>query len=167
MIINIGLDLKGNEITNLKTQLTADNSTKAATTAFVKAQGYLTGIVSGDVTTALGFTPYNSTNPSGYTSAGATGDAHAATAHAGIETFDRASSVLTNASVFSNLTITNGYVTAVATRNLTPANIGAPKITSSTSAPSGGVTGDIHVNTSTNTVYIHDGSGWQGMNTYQ
>ena len=28
--------------------------------------GYLTGITSGNVTTALGYTPYNSTNPSGY-----------------------------------------------------------------------------------------------------
>lgn len=34
--------------------------------------GYITGVSSGDVTTALGFTPYNSTNPAGYiTSAGA------------------------------------------------------------------------------------------------
>lgn len=30
--------------------------------------GYITGISSSDVTTALGYTPYNSTNPSGYTS---------------------------------------------------------------------------------------------------
>lgn len=30
--------------------------------------GYITGITSSDVTTALGYTPYNSTNPSGYTS---------------------------------------------------------------------------------------------------
>lgn len=28
--------------------------------------GYITGITSGNVTTALGYTPYNSTNPSGY-----------------------------------------------------------------------------------------------------
>lgn len=28
--------------------------------------GFITGITSGDVTTALGYTPYNSTNPSGY-----------------------------------------------------------------------------------------------------
>jgi hypothetical protein len=31
--------------------------------------GYLTGITSGQVTTALGYTPYNSTNPNGYISA--------------------------------------------------------------------------------------------------
>ena len=30
--------------------------------------GYITGITSNDVTTALGYTPYNSTNPNGYTS---------------------------------------------------------------------------------------------------
>lgn len=30
--------------------------------------GYITGITSSDVTTALGFTPYNATNPNGYTS---------------------------------------------------------------------------------------------------
>ena len=30
--------------------------------------GYITGITSGNVTTALGFTPYNATNPSGYIS---------------------------------------------------------------------------------------------------
>lgn len=30
--------------------------------------GYITGINSSDVTTALGYTPYNSTNPNGYTS---------------------------------------------------------------------------------------------------
>lgn len=39
------------------TASTGDNSTKAASTAFVKAQGYLTGITSSQVTTALGYTP--------------------------------------------------------------------------------------------------------------
>ena len=33
--------------------------------------GYITGITSSDVTTALGYTPYNSTNPSGYISSAA------------------------------------------------------------------------------------------------
>ena len=35
-------------------------------TAVTGSAGYLTGITSGQVTTALGFTPYNATNPSGY-----------------------------------------------------------------------------------------------------
>lgn len=39
-----------------------------ATKTWVGNQGYLTGITSGDVTTALGYTPYNSSNPNGYTS---------------------------------------------------------------------------------------------------
>ena len=33
---------------------------------FTNDSGYLTGITSGNVTTALGYTPYNATNPSGY-----------------------------------------------------------------------------------------------------
>lgn len=37
-----------------------------ATKQWVNNQGYITGITSSDVTTALGFTPYNATNPNGY-----------------------------------------------------------------------------------------------------
>ena len=37
-----------------------------ATENWVSAQGYITGINSSDVTSALGYTPYNSSNPSGY-----------------------------------------------------------------------------------------------------
>lgn len=44
--INITVPTNNNELTN--------------------GAGYITGITSSDVTTALGFTPYNSTNPSGY-----------------------------------------------------------------------------------------------------
>lgn len=36
------------------------------TNQLTNGAGYITGISSGNVTTALGFTPYNSTNPSGY-----------------------------------------------------------------------------------------------------
>lgn len=39
-----------------------------ATETWVGQQGYITSISSGDVTTALGYTPYDSSNPSGYTS---------------------------------------------------------------------------------------------------
>ena len=39
----------------------------AANTYSLDTATYLTGITSGDVTTALGFTPYNATNPAGYT----------------------------------------------------------------------------------------------------
>lgn len=37
-----------------------------ATESWVNNRGYITGITSSMVTTALGYTPYNSTNPSGY-----------------------------------------------------------------------------------------------------
>lgn len=37
-----------------------------ATENWVNNQGYLTGITSSDVTSALGYTPYNATNPNGY-----------------------------------------------------------------------------------------------------
>jgi hypothetical protein len=39
----------------------------AANTYSLDTAVYITGITSGDVTTALGFTPYNATNPAGYT----------------------------------------------------------------------------------------------------
>lgn len=44
---------------------TLDNST-FATQTWVTNQGYITGITSAMVTTALGYTPYNSSNPAGY-----------------------------------------------------------------------------------------------------
>lgn len=39
----------------------------AANTYTLDTSSYITGITSSDVTTALGFTPYNATNPAGYT----------------------------------------------------------------------------------------------------
>jgi hypothetical protein len=36
------------------------------TNQLTNGAGYITGITSGNVTTALGFTPYNATNPNGY-----------------------------------------------------------------------------------------------------
>ena len=41
-------------------------STNAQSGAAIAGAGFLTGITSSDVTTALGYTPYNSTNPNGY-----------------------------------------------------------------------------------------------------
>ena len=38
--------------------------------SLVNDSGYITGITSSDVTTALGYTPYNSSNPSGYQTSG-------------------------------------------------------------------------------------------------
>lgn len=56
----------------------------------------------------------SSYSPSSFATAGHTHDS-----------FNRASSVLTGATVFSNIVVTNGIVTNIATRDITPANIGA------------------------------------------
>ena len=64
------IDFNAGTLTGITPQ-TSDNSTKLATTAYVQNQGYITGITSSDVTTALGYTPYNSTNPDGFISSAA------------------------------------------------------------------------------------------------
>lgn len=67
-----------NDFTNIPTKtsdlnndsgfITSSALSGYATETWVGQQGYITGITSGDVTTALGYTPYDSSNPSGYTS---------------------------------------------------------------------------------------------------
>lgn len=54
--------------TNDSGYITSSALTGYATQSWVGEQGYITGISSSDVTTALGYTPYNSSNPNGYTS---------------------------------------------------------------------------------------------------
>ena len=48
--------------------LTGTPSIPSDTSDLTNGAGYITGITSSDVTTALGYTPYDSTNPNGYTS---------------------------------------------------------------------------------------------------
>jgi hypothetical protein len=50
------------------------------TNQLTNGAGYITGITSGNVTTALGYTPYNSTNPSGYITSSGSISGNAATA---------------------------------------------------------------------------------------
>ena len=57
-------------------------------------------------------------------SAGDIGAQPAGTYNTQIETFDRVSSILSGANVFSNIVVSNGFVTAIATRALTLANLG-------------------------------------------
>lgn len=54
------------ELVNNVGYITSSALSGYATENFVTSQGYITGITSNDVTTALGYTPYNSTNPNGY-----------------------------------------------------------------------------------------------------
>ena len=65
------------DITDLETAISAKQDaltpgtdieiTQDNTINFTNLSGYITGITSSDVTTALGYTPYNSSNPDGYT----------------------------------------------------------------------------------------------------
>ena len=66
--------------------------------------GYITGITSGNVTTALGYTPYNVTNPSGYISGITSGD-------------------ITTALTYTPYDATNpaGYITGITSGNVTTA----------------------------------------------
>ena len=54
---------------NSSTDTTANITVPTDTSDLTNGAGYITGITSGDVTTALGYTPYNSSNPSGYQTA--------------------------------------------------------------------------------------------------
>lgn len=56
-------------LTNDAGYITSSALSGYATQTWVTSQGYLTGITSSDVTTALGYTPYNSSNPSNYQTA--------------------------------------------------------------------------------------------------
>jgi hypothetical protein len=63
--------------------------------------GYITGITSGNVTTALGFTPYNATNPSGYISSITSGNVTTALGYTPY-----------------NATNPNGYITGISFANV-------------------------------------------------
>lgn len=70
--LQTALDAKQNTILDLSTIRSGASLGATALqpndniTELVNNAGYITGITSSDVTTALGYTPYNSTNPNGY-----------------------------------------------------------------------------------------------------
>lgn len=53
---------------NNSSNVTANITVPTNTSDLTNGAGFITGITSSDVTTALGYTPYNSSNPNGYTS---------------------------------------------------------------------------------------------------
>ena len=53
---------------NASSNVTANITVPTNTNELTNGAGFITGITSSDVTTALGYTPYNSSNPNGYTS---------------------------------------------------------------------------------------------------
>ena len=91
----------------------------AANTYTLDTATYLTGITSGQVTTALGFTPYNATNPSGYiTSADLTGYITSSTAASTYQPLDgdlTAIAALAGATGFVKKTAANTYTLDTAT----------------------------------------------------
>ena len=72
--VNITVPTDTNDLTNGAGYITGINSSDVTTALgytpynSTNPDGYITGINSSDVTTALGYTPYDSSNPSGYTS---------------------------------------------------------------------------------------------------
>lgn len=75
-----GIDISASDVISAKvdgTTIGIDSITKEIkllssiptdTSDLTNGAGYITGITSGDVTTALGYTPYSNSNPNGYTS---------------------------------------------------------------------------------------------------
>jgi hypothetical protein len=53
---------------NASSNVTANITVPTKTSDLTNDNGFITGITSSDVTTALGYTPYNSSNPAGFTS---------------------------------------------------------------------------------------------------
>lgn len=54
------------DLTNDSGYITDSSLAGYATESWIEQQGYLTGVTSSDVNTALGYTPYDSSNPSNY-----------------------------------------------------------------------------------------------------
>lgn len=77
-----------------------------ATQSWVTGRGYITGITSSMVTNALGYTPYNSSNPSGYITSSDSITGNAATSHRLIE---EVVTDLNNATAGRIFTMTSGY----------------------------------------------------------
>lgn len=78
--------------------------------------GFITGINSSDITTALGYTPYNSTNPSGYQTSTQVNNAISTATANMVETGDNIS-VLTNDSGYITNSALEGYATETYVNN--------------------------------------------------
>ena len=61
-----GIDIDGNEISVDTSVIAQQSDIPTNNNQLINGAGYITGITGSDVTTALGYTPYNATNPSGY-----------------------------------------------------------------------------------------------------
>lgn len=81
-----------------------------AVSYFSNDAGYLTSITSGNIVTALGFTPYNAANPNGYVTAGGARTAISlTTTGSGTATYDNGTGILNVPTPI----LTNGTVTSI------------------------------------------------------
>lgn len=98
--VDIGVSLQAYIANGSSSQYLRGDGTKATSptnlSAFTNGPGYIASISSGNVTTALGFTPYNATNPSAYvTSSGArSAISLTTTGTSGAATYDSGTGVL-------------------------------------------------------------------------
>jgi hypothetical protein len=164
-----------------ESSVTATSFVKSSGTSsqFLKADGsvdsntYISGITSGNVTTALGYTPYNATNPSGYISGITSGNVTSALGYTPYNATNPSGYIsgITSGNVTSalgytpyNSTNPSGYITGITSGNVTtalgytPYNSSNPSgyITSSALGSylplSGGtLSGNLLINGSTNT----------------
>ena len=110
--VNISVPTKVSDLSNdsgFITGITANNVTTAlGYTPYDSSNpsGYITGITANNVTTALGYTPYNSTNPNGYTSNTGTVTSVRVQAGTGLSS---STSTAQNTTLSTTISIASGY----------------------------------------------------------
>lgn len=106
----------GNNFQPLDSKLTSISGLSASKTGLIKITNgvasvdentYLTGITSSDVISALGYTPYNSTNPNGYTSNAGTVTSVRVQAGTGLVS---SQSTAQNTTLNTTISIASGYI---------------------------------------------------------
>jgi len=139
----------GNQFTGSGAGLTSipgANVTGTVTTATTAT--YVTGLTSSNVTTALGFTPYNSTNPSGYQTtsgyvaqvSGAT-QSNITTVGSSLTTSGTVYAATVNATTIGNTGAVHNGTTVSVTGTVTAASVVGGVITGSSVSVTGAVTG--------------------------
>jgi hypothetical protein len=137
----------------------------AANTWALDTAAYLTGITSGQVTTALGFTPYNATNPSGYITASASITGNAATATA-LQTARTINGVSFNGT--TNITVADATKLPLTGGSLTGSLSISGSLTASGDLNAGNVlrfARNYNVATATNVAIVTDGGSATALTT--
>ena len=115
------------------------------TNQLTNGAGYITGITSGMVTTALGYTPYNSTNPSGYiTSSGSiTGSSASCTGNAATASDSSLLNGISAVNLFDNMGQSHSTATSFDAQGATLSrDFGYRYVQGNTNAPNVGNTGN-------------------------